>query len=88
MDKVEISDRLEDVDFDFVHNFLSQFSHWKKDIGPNTLRRALEHSNCISAFINGAQVGFVRVVSDHATFAWVDDLFVDEKYRGNGIKKN
>lgn len=87
MDKLQISDQSEDIDFEFVYRFLSEESIWATGIGRETQKRAIENSLCISAFLHGKQIGFVRVVTDYATFAWVDDLFVDPSIRGAGVAK-
>jgi GNAT superfamily N-acetyltransferase len=50
--------------------------------------RSIEHSLCFGAYApGGAQVGFARVVTDFATFAWLCDVFVIDAYRGRGISK-
>ena len=85
MDTLKICDRLEDMDRAVLHRFLSEEAHWQKGIGPKTLERALENSLCVGAFIDGGQVGFARVITDYATFAWIDDVFVDPSVRGQGV---
>ena len=85
MKELTLSDKREDVDFEFVHRFLSEQSIWATGIGRSTQKKALDHSLCISAFIEGHQVGFARVVTDFATYAWIDDVFVDESVQGQGI---
>jgi len=49
--------------------------------------RALRHSTCFGAFDGNEQVGFARVISDHATFAYVCDVFVLDSHRGRGVGK-
>src|SRR5437660_1522655 len=51
------------------------------------LYRALRHSTCFGAFDGNEQVGFARVISDHATFAYVCDVFVLDSHRGRGVGK-
>ena len=85
MYEVTLSDRREDVDFEFVHRFLSEQSIWATGVGRETQRRALDNSLCISAFHEAKQVGFARVVTDYATYAWVDDVFVAESAQGQGV---
>lgn len=82
---MRVSDRREDVDFDFVHQFLSEQSIWATGVGRNTLKRALDYSLCFSVFKDDRQIGFARVVTDCATFAWIDDVFVDPDERGAGV---
>ena len=85
--QTRISDNRADVDFAFVHGFLAHESIWATDIGAETLKRALDHSLCISAFRDEEQVGFARAVTDFATYAWIDDVFVKESERGAGIAR-
>jgi N-acetylglutamate synthase-like GNAT family acetyltransferase len=49
------------------------------------VKRSIEGSIPFSAFLDGIQVGFARVVTDRATFAWLADVWVEEAHRGRGI---
>jgi GNAT superfamily N-acetyltransferase len=70
-----------------IHGYLVQ-SYWAKGIPRETLARAVEHSLCFGAYdTSGAQVGFARVITDFATFAYLADVFVLESHRGQGIGK-
>jgi GNAT superfamily N-acetyltransferase len=60
-------------------------SPWAPDISEDTVRRAVEHSIGFGLYDGVAQVGFARVVTDRATFAWVCDVFVLESHRGRGL---
>lgn len=73
------------LDIAMLHGFLSQ-SYWSPGIPLETLQRAIENSICFGAFHeSGEQVGFARVVSDKATFAYLADVFVLPAFRGKGI---
>jgi GNAT superfamily N-acetyltransferase len=72
------------VDLDVVHGFLSG-AYWCEGIPREVVERSLEGSIPFSMWHGGRQVGFARVVSDRATFAWVGDVFVLESYRGRGL---
>jgi GNAT superfamily N-acetyltransferase len=72
------------LDRDAIHDFLSG-SYWAKGIPREVMERSIRHSLCFGAFDGGRQVGFARVVSDRATFAYVADVFVVESHRGRGI---
>ena len=87
MTNIRISDETKDVDFEFVYSFLSGESSWADGIGRVTQRRAIDNSLCISAFQDRKQIGFARVITDYATFAWVDDVFVDPEARRSGVGK-
>jgi GNAT superfamily N-acetyltransferase len=74
------------LDLGFVHGFLSR-SHWAKDIPFATMQRAIDHSIAFGLYKDGRQIGFARVVTDHATFAYMADVFVIEAERGKGYGK-
>ena len=73
------------VDIDVVHHYLSTESYWAKGIPRETVARAVQHSICFSVLQEGALVGFARVTSDHATVAYMGDVFVLPAHRGRGI---
>ena len=81
---IRVSSAYEDVDRDLVYAFISE-SYWAKGIPRETFERALANSICFSAFIDGAQVGFARVATDRATFAYLADVFVVPSHRGRGV---
>ena len=78
---IRISDDIESIDREKLTAFLKT-TLWQTDIGARTLQRALQNPICISAFEGSEQVGFARVVTDKATFCWIDDVFVDANFRG------
>jgi GNAT superfamily N-acetyltransferase len=84
---LEISADPSRMDVDVIHGFLSQESYWAKNVPREVVERALEHSLCFGAFDGDAQVGFARVITDQATFAYIADVFVLPAYRGRGIAK-
>ena len=47
-----------------------------------TVEKSIANSLCFGVYAGERQVGFARVVTDYATFAWLCDVFVDEAYRG------
>jgi GNAT superfamily N-acetyltransferase len=74
------------IDVPFVHQFL-RTSYWAKGIPLDVLRRALDNSLCFGIYEGPRQVGFARAITDHATFAYVADVFVIEVYRGRGLAR-
>lgn len=74
------------VDLDVVHGFLVR-SYWGKDIPRETVARSIAHSLPFSLFEGERQIGFARVVTDRATFAYLADVFVLEAWRGRGLSK-
>lgn len=87
MNEIEVSSDPARLDIAAVHRFLTQESHWARGIDRATVERAVKHSLCFGAYRSGAQVGFARVVTDRATFAFICDVFVVAEARGAGIAK-
>jgi N-acetylglutamate synthase-like GNAT family acetyltransferase len=84
---IEITTDRAVIDIDAVHRFLSEESYWAKGIPREVVARSMEHSLCVAAIEDGALVGFTRVITDRATFAYIADVFVVASHRGRGISK-
>jgi GNAT superfamily N-acetyltransferase len=82
-----ISDDPARLNRELIHRFLSERSYWAQGVSPEMVDRSLEHSLCFGVYQAGQQVGFARVVTDFAMFAWLADVFVVEDKRGQGIGK-
>jgi GNAT superfamily N-acetyltransferase len=74
------------MDLAVLANFLGS-SYWAKGIPTATVERSLAHSLCFALLDGNRQVGFARVISDHATIAYLGDVFVLPEYRGIGLSK-
>lgn len=74
------------VDRDLLYSWLRE-AYWSKSRSRETMDRSLDHSLCLSAWDGDQMVGFARVVTDYATFAWLCDVIVDPGRRGQGIGK-
>lgn len=74
------------LDLDVIHGFLSQ-SYWASGVAREVVERSIRHSICFGALDGERQVGFARVISDRATYAYVADVFVLPSHRGLGIGK-
>jgi GNAT superfamily N-acetyltransferase len=74
------------VDLRTVHEFLTN-SYWAKGIDLATVRRSILNSLCFGIYHQGRQVGFARIISDRATFAYLADVFFLEPYRGRGLSR-
>ncbi len=70
-----------------IHEFLLQESYWAQGRTLERTQRAIENSLCFGLFQEECQIGFARVVSDFATFAYLGDVFVLEEFRGRGLSK-
>ncbi|MRX11655.1 GNAT family N-acetyltransferase [Pseudoduganella sp. FT25W] len=75
------------LDVAMIHQFLSERSTWAIGIPLVTVQRAIDNSLCFGAYLDGRQVGFARVTTDRATFAYLADVFVLEAQRGKGVSK-
>jgi GNAT superfamily N-acetyltransferase len=73
------------LDLDMIHDFLSNTSYWAVGRTFETVRRSIENSLAFGLYENEKQIGFARVVTDYATFAWMADVFVLEAARGKGL---
>ena len=85
-DQYEISTDRSRLDVTLIHDFLRS-SYWAERIPRAIVERSIERSLCFGAFLDGRQVGFARVISDFATFAYLADVFVVPAHRGRGIAK-
>ena len=74
------------LDVATIHAYLTQ-SYWSPGVPRAIVERAIEGSLCFGVFHNGQQVGFARVVTDRATFAYLADVFILEPHRGKGVSK-
>ena len=74
------------IDIDYVHAFLTQ-SYWSPGIPMETVKRAMENSLCFGIYDNHKQIGYARMITDQATFAYLADVFIDEEFRGKGLGK-
>jgi len=75
------------LDLVVVHDFLARQSYWATGRSLETIRRSIENSVAFGIYKGAAQVGFARVITDHATFAWLADVFVLDSERGRGLGK-
>ncbi|HET6176545.1 MAG TPA: GNAT family N-acetyltransferase [Candidatus Sulfotelmatobacter sp.] len=76
------------LDLDVIHGFLTN-SYWAKGIPRERVALSIEHSLCFGVYDgSGAQVGFARVITDFATYAYIADVFVLDSHRGRGLGKD
>ena len=72
------------LDMARIHGWLAS-SYWSPGIARETVERAVAGSHALGAYGGDDQVGFARMITDHATFAWLADVWVDESVRGQGM---
>jgi GNAT superfamily N-acetyltransferase len=75
------------LDVDFVYYLLVNQSYWAKGMPEEVFKRAVENSICFGIYKDGTTVGFARVISDKATFAYICDVFISTEHRGHGLGK-
>lgn len=75
------------LDIPFIHSFLSGQSYWAKGIPLATVERAIDNSLCFGVYDKQTQIGFARIISDHATVAYLGDVFIVSSHRGLGLSK-
>lgn len=75
------------LDIDIVYNYLSNESYWAAGITKATVKKSVDNSLCFGLYDTNKQVGFARLVTDKATFAYLADVFVLAEHRGKGLSK-
>ena len=82
-----VSTDLNDFDLETIHQFISN-SYWAKGIPLSTFKKAVDNSLCFSILEGeSTQVGFARMVTDKATFAYLADVFVLPEHRRRGVSQ-
>ena len=75
------------LDIAVIHQYLSRESYWAKNIPLQTVERSIANSFCFGVYYHDVQIGFARLVTDKATFAYLADVFVLPEHRGKGLSK-
>jgi GNAT superfamily N-acetyltransferase len=86
-DKYTISTDKSRLDTTGMHDYLSNHSYWAKGRSMEQVLLTIEHSLCFGLYHDREQVGFARVITDYATFAYLADVYILEKHRGAGLSK-
>jgi GNAT superfamily N-acetyltransferase len=81
-----ISDNKELLDIKTIKGFLAR-SYWANKRSEERTDKSIRNSDCYGVYHGNKQIGFARVVTDHATIFYLCDVFIDEEYRGKGIGK-
>jgi len=81
---IELSDDKARLQIDRIHGWLAS-SYWSPGIARELVERAIAGSHCLGAYRDGTQIGFARMITDHATFAWLADVWIEEAARGQGL---
>jgi len=80
-----ISTKPERLQVDIIHKYLSEESYWAKERSYKQTETAVKNSLPFGVYKSENLIGFARVVTDYATFAYLGDVFILEEYRGRGL---
>ncbi|WP_375397400.1 GNAT family N-acetyltransferase [uncultured Sphingomonas sp.] len=81
---IDLDDDRARLDVARVHCWLAS-SYWSPGIERTTVEKAIAGSHCLGAYDSCEQVGFARMITDRATFAWLADVWVEDGMRGQGL---
>ncbi|MDX2174499.1 MAG: GNAT family N-acetyltransferase [Bacteroidota bacterium] len=87
IDNYLISNDKTKLQMEVIHNYLSMESYWAKNIPLALVKKSIEGSYCFGVYFNKQQIGFARVITDSATFAYLADVFILDEHRGKGLSK-
>lgn len=85
--KFSISTDKSKLDIQLIHHYLSEQSYWARGRSFETVLKSIENSLCFGVYYGEQQIGFARVVSDFAVFAWIMDVFILNDYQKRGLGK-
>lgn len=86
-DEFVISTDKKRLQIEVIQKFLNENSYWAKNRTLEQTQIAIENSLCFGIYTEDKQIGFARIVSDFATFAYIGDVFVLEEFQGRGLSK-
>lgn len=86
MPSYEITADVSRFDIGAIHAFLAR-AYWSPGIPRAVVERAIANSLCFGVLCGAEQVGFARVITDRATFAYLADVYILEPHRGKGLSK-
>ena len=85
-EKYSITTDKSKIDISVVHCFLTT-SYWSEKISVEIVQKSIDNSLCFGVYSENKQIGFARVISDYATFAYLADVFIIDEERGKGLSK-
>ena len=75
------------LQIDAIHKFLAEESYWAKERTREQTETAIKHSLPFGVYQGENLIGFARIVTDYATFAYLGDVFILDEFRGQGLSK-
>ena len=73
-------------DVEMIYSFLTH-SYWAEGVPRDVVQRSIDNAMCFGVFDGDRQIGFARVITDRATYAYIGDVFILESHRGRGLSK-
>ncbi|MDN3239078.1 GNAT family N-acetyltransferase [Glycomyces tritici] len=87
-DAYTISSDPDRLDREWIHKVISTDTYWAMGRTRERSDLAIDHSLPFGLYDgDGRQLAFARLVTDHAYFAWLSDVYVDREARGKGLSK-
>lgn len=86
-DKFIITTNRDDLEVDAILDYLVNQSYWAKNRTRKQLETVIENSLCFGVYRENVQIGFARVVTDYATFAYLGDVYILPDFQGEGLGK-
>lgn len=86
-DAIVINTDREKLQIEVIQEFLANDSYWARERTLEQTKTAIENSMCFGVYDGERQIGFARVVTDKATFAYLGDVFIVNEFRGRGLSK-
>ena len=80
---ITVSTDKDKLDVPFIQNFLKDI-YWAAGRTMEEVQTTIDASFCFGIYLNNKQIGFARVITDYVVFAYMMDVFIDEKFRGKG----
>ena len=78
------SDDQSRIDFEILHGFLTE-TYWARGIPRSIVEKSVRNSLSMGLYVDGQMIGFARAVTDYTTFAYLEDVFVLDNWRGKGL---
>jgi GNAT superfamily N-acetyltransferase len=75
------------LQIEVIQKFLTEDSYWANNRTLEQTKTAIDNSLCFGVYFESRQIGFARVVTDFATFAYLGDVFILTEFRGRGLSK-
>ena len=75
------------LNVNIIHDYLSKESYWAQNIPKAVVEKSIRNSFCFGLYHHDRQIGFARLITDKATFAYLADVFILEEYRKKGLSK-